>query len=62
MMRLEGYQYDVTADLLTAEVVYVSGQKENQRAVVEVPICDRMRKLIEEMLRLVGDAITNGQL
>lgn len=57
MLRLEGYQYDITADLLTAHVIYVSAPKENQRARVEVPICDGVRSLIDETLRLVGEAI-----
>jgi hypothetical protein len=60
LLRLEGYRYDVTADFLTAQVVYASTQKENQRADVEMPICDRVRRLIDETLRLVGDAITTS--
>ncbi len=58
MLRLEGYRYDVTADLLTAQVVYVSAQKEVQRAAVVVPICGGLRSLIDESSRLVGEAIT----
>ena len=58
LLRLEGYQYDLAADFLTAHVVYVSAQNEIERAWVEVPICDGARRLIDETLKVVGEAIT----
>lgn len=61
MLQLEGYQYDSTAELLTARVVHV-GQvgpmTEVMRSDVEVPICRGLRKLIDDtMTELTGALI-----
>ncbi len=54
MWQLEGYQYDLTADLLTARLVWV-GQAGKitaaERCDVGVPICQGLRRVIDETVR-----------
>jgi hypothetical protein len=64
MWQLEGYQYDLTAELLTARLVRV-GQAgrmtEAERSEVEIPICHGLRRLIDETLSMLYKAVTPAE-
>jgi hypothetical protein len=56
--ELEGYQYDVTAKLLTAQLALVSGEWQRaKRTDVRIPISDELRRLIHETLARVSHAL-----
>jgi hypothetical protein len=46
-LQLEGYEYDVSADLLTARVTRDKHPGFLERAKVEVQICSRLRRLLD---------------
>jgi hypothetical protein len=63
MLRVEGYEYDVAADFLTARVVRVvegGGMTEANRFSVEVPVGAELRKLIEGTLKAL-DGLVEGR-
>ncbi len=64
MLLLEGFQYDVTADMLTARVAQVgqAGTEEAARADLEVPVGYGLRWLIHGTMRLLSRAIGEPHL
>jgi len=58
MLQLEGYQYDVTADFLTAQVVRTcASEAQAERANLEIPISFSLRRLIHATMALISHAI-----
>jgi hypothetical protein len=58
VLRLEGYEYDLTADCLTARVVRVGvpGQAA-ERTNIQVPVGYGLQRLIHGTLTLLGHAL-----
>jgi hypothetical protein len=64
VLQLEGYQYDRTADLLTAQLVHVAPagtMTEAVRSEVEIPICDRLRRVVDETMTILSLAASRAQ-
>ena len=58
MLQLEGYQYDLTADFLTAQVVSTcAGEAQAKRTNLEIPISSSLRRLIHVTMALISHAI-----
>jgi hypothetical protein len=58
MIRVEGYEYDVTADFFRAQVVRVGetdGLPGVNRISLEVPITPELRKLVEATLKSLDE-------
>jgi hypothetical protein len=61
VLRLEGYEYDVGADFLTARVVRVGGPKKASRpASGRVPVGYGLRRLIHATLTVLSHALASG--
>jgi hypothetical protein len=62
MLELEGYQYDRTADFLTAQVArWENDELEPERTDLEVPINCRLRPLIDATMTLLSRAIAASE-
>jgi hypothetical protein len=60
-LQLEGYEYDLSADLLTARVVQESRLgSEDERANVDVPISSRLRSLLDATMSELQGALEAG--
>jgi hypothetical protein len=58
VLRLEGYEYDLSADYLTARVVRVGPPGTRaERASLEIPITFGLKRLIQGTLTLLTHAI-----
>jgi hypothetical protein len=58
VLQLEGYQYDVTGDFLSAQVVRIGPPgAEAERAKVEVPIDGGLRTVIDATVTLLSHAL-----
>lgn len=63
MLQLEGYQYDLTADLLTARLVRQAGAaSEAERFEVEIPVRHGLRRLLDETLTMIYQALTHREV
>jgi hypothetical protein len=61
MLEVEGYRYDVTADLLTVHVVRDGREgSEAERAELDIPISTGLRTLVQSTMAHLRDSLATG--